>query len=155
YQEMMAESDEYLALVALDNARRHLRAGVTSMRDLGARNTATFSVRRFLETRAEPSPRLLVAGRPLTPTGGHLHWCNGPPDGPDGVRRTVRQLVEEGADAIKLVASGGGTAGTRPFDVAYGVAELSAAVEAAHEHGLPTAAHCHASAAIENAVEAG
>jgi imidazolonepropionase-like amidohydrolase len=155
YDEMLAESDEYLALVGGENAMRHLAAGVTTMRDLGARNGSTYAVRRYLATRAAPAPRLLVAGRPVTPTGGHLHWCNGTADGVDGVREAVRRRAAEGADVVKLVASGGGTRGTFPYRVAYTVPELAAAVETAHELGLPTAVHVHARAGIERAVAAG
>jgi imidazolonepropionase-like amidohydrolase len=155
YVEMLRESDEYLALVGLENAERHFAGGVTTMRDNGARGGATFAVRHFLETRAAPGPRLLVAGRPVTPTGGHLHWCNGTADGPEGVRRAVRERAKEGVDHVKLVASGGGTRGTRPFGVAYAEEELSAAVETAHDLGLLTAAHVHASAGIARAVAAG
>jgi imidazolonepropionase-like amidohydrolase len=111
-------------------------------------------VRRFLETRGSPGPRLLVSGRPVTPTAGHLHWCGGNADGPEGVRRAVRERAQDGADHVKLVGSGGGTRGTRPYGVAYSVEELRAAVEAAHDLGLLTTAHVHASAGIERCVEA-
>src|SRR5205814_10627561 len=50
YEEMLLESDEYLALVGVENAERHFAAGVTTMRDNGARGGATLAVRRFLET---------------------------------------------------------------------------------------------------------
>jgi imidazolonepropionase-like amidohydrolase len=63
--------------------------------------------------------------------------------------------VREGADAIKLVASGGGTHGTVAYRPSFSVEELSAAVEAAHDAGLPTAAHCHAVTGIERAAVAG
>src|SRR6266851_2171855 len=50
-------------------------------------------------------PRLLVSGRPLTPTGGHCFWMGGEVDGSDAIRAAVRQLVEEGADGIKVMAT--------------------------------------------------
>jgi imidazolonepropionase-like amidohydrolase len=155
YAEMMDERDEYLACIAVEHADQHLRAGVTTIRDLGARGHTATAVRQFLDRRAGPSPRLLVSGRPLTISGGHLHWCNGTADGVDEVRRTVRVLASEGVDCIKLVGSGGGTPNTKSFLPSYTVDELRAGVEAAHDLGLLTAAHCHATTSIENAVAAG
>jgi imidazolonepropionase-like amidohydrolase len=73
-------------------------------------------------------------------------------DGPDAVRREVRTLVHEGADFIKIMASGGGTAGTLPGCASYTVEELRAAVEEAHSFGKLTAAHTRAKAGMVNAV---
>jgi imidazolonepropionase-like amidohydrolase len=155
YAAMMGERDEYLACIGVEHADQHLRAGVTTIRDLGARGHTATAVRQFLARRAGPSPRLLVSGRPITMSGGHLHWCNGTADGVDEVRRTVRVLAAEGVDCIKLVGSGGGTPNTRSFLPSYTVEELRAGVDAAHDLGLLTAAHCHATTSIENAVAAG
>jgi imidazolonepropionase-like amidohydrolase len=155
YGEMMEEHDEYLALLSLDNISAHAASGVTTLRDNGARNHSTFAIKRFLERHRPDAPRLLVAGRPVTMTAGHLHWCNEVADGVDSVRRAVRRLAAEGADHIKLVGSGGGTQGTQPYFTSYGTNELRAAVETAHEHGLLTTVHCHARDGIQRAIDAG
>jgi imidazolonepropionase-like amidohydrolase len=152
---MMAEPDELLACIGVEHADEHLRMGVTTMRDLGERGGTAIAVRRYLAGRARPAARLLVAGRPVTPSGGHMHWCGGAADGEDEVRRAVRTLAGEGVDCIKLVGSGGGTPNTRSWLASYTVAELRAAVETAEGLGLPTAAHCHATTSIENAAVAG
>jgi imidazolonepropionase-like amidohydrolase len=155
YASMMEERDEYLACVGVEHADRHLQAGVTTIRDLGARGRTAVAVRQFLGRRAAPSPRLLVSGRPITMSGGHLHWCDETADGELEVRRAVRVLASEGVDCIKLVASGGGTPNTRSYLASYTADELRAGVEAAHGLGLLTAAHCHATTSIQNAVAAG
>ena len=88
-------------------------------------------------------------------TGGHFYWCNQEADGIDGVRNAVRQLVKEGVDHIKIMASGGGTAGTdnrRPY---YSVEELRAIVDEAHNLGKRATAHCMATKSISNALDAG
>ena len=100
-------------------------------------------------------PRLLLSGRPVTHSYGHFYWCNGVADGADEIRATVRQLVAEGADHIKIMASGGATAGNIPYYASYTASELRVAVEAAHALGRLTTAHCRARQSMVNAVEAG
>jgi imidazolonepropionase-like amidohydrolase len=155
YEAMAAEPDELMALVAVRNLHDHLRAGITSVRDNGGRNQVIFRVREALRRGYFPGPRLVAAGRPVTQTGGHFHWCNGEADGVEEVRRQVRLLVSQGADHIKLMASGGGTVGSERDHPALTYEEMREAVETAHALGRLTTAHCHATAAIENAIAAG
>ena len=65
----------------------------------------------------------MVVGRPITRSGGHLSACGSVADGPEAIRREVRNLASEGADAIKIVASGGSTGGI-PSRASYSVEEL-------------------------------
>jgi imidazolonepropionase-like amidohydrolase len=102
-----------------------------------------------------PSPHLLGCGRPITATGGHFWWCNEQADGEAEIRKAVRRLVHEGADHIKVMASGGGTRGTIPGLPSYSVAELRAAAEEAHEFGKRTVVHCRAKESMVRAVQAG
>jgi imidazolonepropionase-like amidohydrolase len=81
--------------------------------------------------------------------------CNEIADGEEEIRRSVRRLVHEGADYIKIMASGGGTAGTIPGRASYSTAELHAAVHEAHHFHRLTAAHCRAKESMVRAVEAG
>jgi imidazolonepropionase-like amidohydrolase len=81
--------------------------------------------------------------------------CNEEADGEAEVRRSVRRLVHEGADYIKIMASGGGTAGTIPGRASYTVDELHAIVHEAHHFHRLTAAHCRAKESMVRAVEAG
>ena len=140
------DSDELMLLRAPRNAYLHLRAGVTTVRDCGARNRVTFDLRQGAEAGLFLTPRLQLCGRPLTITGGHFWWCNEEADGVEGVRAATRQLLKEGADFIKIMASGGGS--TDSWFASYSVAELSAAVEEAHQVGKKTTAHCLAADSI-------
>ncbi len=155
YEEMYRDSDEMMALVSVWNMQRHLACGVTTLRDNGGRNMVTFVVRDAIQRGYFVGPRLLLSGRPVTHSYGHFFWCNGTADGVDEIRTTVRRLVAEGADHIKIMASGGGTGGNIPYYASYGVDELRAAVEAAHALGRLTTAHCRARQAIVNALDAG
>jgi imidazolonepropionase-like amidohydrolase len=154
YEEMEADEDEVMALAAGRNLQLHLAAGITTVRDNGARNRVGFAVREAARRGYFPSPRLLVCGRPIVCTGGHFHWCNEVADGEDAMRRAVRRLVHEGADHIKIMASGGRTAGTIPSRASYTAAELRAAVDEAHALGRRTVVHCRATEAMRRAVAA-
>ena len=155
YTELFLDSDEVMVLVGAMNMRRHLAAGITTIREHGARNRIGFALKEGLQRGYISGPRMLVSGRPITCTGGHFHMCNEVADGEDEIRRSVRRLVHEGADYIKIMASGGGTAGTEPGIASYSIAELHAAVHEAHHFHRLTAAHCRARESIRRAVEAG
>ena len=155
YAEMFSESDEMMVLTGAMNLRRHLRAGITTIREHGARNRVGFALQEGIQRGYIPGSRLLVSGRPITCTGGHFHMCNEIADGEEEMRRSVRRLVHEGADYIKIMASGGGTAGTIPGRASYSTAELHAAVHEAHHFHRLTAAHCRAKESMVRAVEAG
>ncbi len=155
YTEMFSESDEMMVLTGALNLRLHLHAGITTIREHGARNRVGFTLKDGLGRGYIPGPRMLVSGRPITCTGGHFHMCNETADGEQEIRASVRSLVHEGADYIKIMASGGGTAGTDPTRASYSVAELHAAVHEAHHFHRLTAAHCRAKESMVHAVEAG
>ena len=151
----LAEADEMLALTAVGQLTRHLQAGVTTVRDCGARGRVMFHVREAIGRGYVPGPRLQLAGRPITHSRGHLHAFGGAADTLEEIRRQVRVLVADGADVIKVVASGGGTRGGIPYLASYTVEELRMAVEAAHALERRTVAHARATRSIEHCVEAG
>ncbi len=155
YAEMFAESDEMMVLIGARNLRLHRDAGITTLREHGARNQVGFVLREGVRRGLIPGPRMQVSGRPLTCTGGHFHMCNEVADGEEEIRRSVRRLVHEGADYIKIMASGGGTAGTLPGLASYSTGELRSAVHEAHYFHRLTAAHCRATDSMRRAVEAG
>ncbi|MCC6628604.1 MAG: amidohydrolase family protein [Chloroflexi bacterium] len=155
YEEMAEDPDELMLLAGVANLRRHLAAGVTTLRDNGARNMVGFMLREGVRRGYLPAPRLLVCGRPITCTGGHFHWCNEVADGEAEIRKAVRRLVHEGADHIKVMASGGGTRGTIPGLPSYTADELRAVAEEAHAFGKLTVVHCRAKESMVRAVEAG
>lgn len=155
YVELFAQTDEIMVLAGARNLRRHLEAGITTLRDNGARNMVGFTLKEGLRAGYITGSRLLVSGRSITCTEGHFHMCNEVADGEQEMRRSVRRLVHQGADFIKVMASGGGTVGTIPGRASYSVEELQAAAGEARHFGRLTAAHCRAREAMERAVVAG
>lgn len=134
-----------------------LRAGVTTVRDLGAQTPAVHGLKWAEAEGVVVGPRILACGTAICMTGGH-GWANlsKEADGPDAVRTLARQQIKDGADVIKVMASGGaGTPGELPTQAQLTVAELRAAVEEAHAAGRPVAAHALARQGILNAIEAG
>ena len=147
--------DEMLVLTAVHQLTLHLRSGVTTLRDCAARGQTMFWVREAVRRGFFPSPRLQLVGRAITHSRGHIHWTGAVADTADEIRKQVRILVAEGADAIKLVASGGGTKGGIPYLPSYTVGELRVGVEVAHALERRTVAHARATRSIENCVDAG
>ncbi len=151
-----AFDDHQLLVRAAHHAGRLLEAGVTTVRDCGSRGTFLGALRDGIAAGLLPGPRLLVCGPPLTSTAGHLWVCGGEVDTAEGARALVRRLVKEGADFIKVMATGGRmTPGTNVGRAQFSVAELRAIVEDAHRLGRRVAAHCLGTEGIANAVEAG
>src|SRR5687768_614079 len=119
--DMQALSSDELVVLGAASAERFLRAGVTTVFDCGARGDTGFRIRDAINKGLVLGPRTLVSGRPVTRTGGHCWWWGGEADGVDGVRAEVRKLLdEEGADGIKMMATGGYmTTTTTPAQAAY------------------------------------
>ena len=155
YADLFCETDEIMALVGVRNLHAHLRSGVTTVREHGSRNMLGFALREGLQRGYFSGPRMLVSGRPVTQPNGHFHFCNGTAQTEEEIRSAIRQLVAEGADYIKIMASGGGTKGTDPGKASYSSAELEAAVHEAHHLGVLTAAHCRATESMARALKAG
>ena len=100
-------------------------------------------------------PRLLLSGRPMAIIGGHLSYFGIEATGVDECRAAVRQLIKEGADFIKITATGGSTATSHPFVPSFNVDELTAIIDEAHKFGKHAAAHCASSQGMINALDAG
>jgi imidazolonepropionase-like amidohydrolase len=149
------EDDDILLLQAAKNARTLLHSGVTTLRENGAKGKVAFALREGIRRQLAPGPRMVICGRPITITGGHMGYFGSEADGEAAVRAEVRKLLKEGADYIKIVASGGSTRTSDPNRASYTVAELATMTDEAHRHGKLTAAHCTCAAAIENCLDAG
>ena len=153
--ELVTLPDEVLTVQAAQNVRRHLYSGVTTVRDCGAKNRTTFLLRDAVEMGIVPSPRLILAGRPVAIIGGHLSYFGIQATGEDECRAAVRQLIKEGADFIKITATGGSTRTSFPLRPSFNVDELSAICEEAHKFGRHAAAHCASSQGMANVLAAG
>ena len=150
------ESRALTALRCAANAALHLRAGVTSVRDVGATDGLSIDIARAVELGVIPGPRVVAAGRAIAMTGGHGWFLGREADGVEAVRHAVRSELKRGAGCIKLMASGGvyGHA-EEPGSPQLTVEELRAGVEEAHKAGRKVAAHAYSVEAVNNALSAG
>jgi len=137
-------------------ARLKLSAGVTTVRDVGGNNHVDLALRRAINRGDVLGPRMLAAGKPIAATGGHIWYWTREADGPDEVRKAVREQIKAGADLIKLMLSGGAAnVGERPDRMQLKEDEIRAAVVEATESGRKVAAHALPSRAIQIAADAG
>ena len=151
-------TDAVATVRAVRNAARTLEYGVTTVRDLGGRGDSVIQVADGVERGLIAGPRILAAGHALTITGGHGHSVGfaREVDGPDALRRAVREEIRAGATAIKLVATGGVlTPGITHDFTAFTQEELDAAVDEAHSWGRVVGAHAIGPEGIIRAVRAG
>jgi imidazolonepropionase-like amidohydrolase len=157
------------ALDGLANAQAMLRAGFTTIRDPGDFDAyyALIDIRNAIAGGRFLGPRLFVAPHTISATGGHGDFNNlaadlhidSPTliaDGPDELRKAIRQEIKYGADWIKLMETGGVmSAGDDPNVTTYTPEELAAAVEETHRHGKKITVHAIGTAGIKDAVRAG
>jgi len=143
-------------LRAVANARKSVKAGVTTIRDVGSSNKIAPDVREAIEEGRIPGPRMRTAGAALCMTGGHGWPIGRAVDSPWDARKAVREQMWAGADCIKLIATGGVlTKGAVPGNAQLTPDELAAAIDEAHSHGLRVAAHAIGTRGIKNALNAG
>jgi imidazolonepropionase-like amidohydrolase len=150
-------------------ARKTLLAGFTTVRDLGGTGVNT-ALRNAINQGLVIGPRIFSAGKSIATTGGHADPTNayrkdligdpGPKEGvinsPEDARKAVRQRYKDGADLIKITATGGVTSlskdGSGPQ---FTDEELKAIIETAKDYGMHTAAHAHGAIGMKRAVLAG
>jgi len=165
---LVEEDESMAALRGAQYSLRTLRAGFTTVRDLGQRSPAIFALRRAIDEGVVAGPRLVVAGSTLSPTGGHaqtygyreeinhLFSSTGRCDGAEDCRRAVRAQISRGADVIKLVATGGVLSDIKAgTDQQFTDDELKSIVETAHKLGRKVAAHAHGTDGLNAALKAG
>src|SRR5580692_2713689 len=154
------------AITGAKNARITLRAGFTTIRNVGATNYTDVAVRDGVNDGEIEGPRMLVSGPPLGITGGHCdnnllpfeyhNKADGVADGPWAAREKVREVIKYGADVIKVCASGGVLSkGDQPGTAQYSFEELQAIATEAHKLGRKVAAHAHGTQSIKDAIRAG
>lgn len=156
YTHITTESNETFLMRGTQAVRSALSSGVTTMRDLGSRNEVVFPLRKGIQDGIIPGPRFLVAGTPITTTGGHCNMFGTEANTSHEVVQAIRQQFKLGADHIKIMSTGGGfTPGTNVRAPQYSSEVLRDAVEDAERLGLKVAAHCHAAKGVVNCVKAG
>lgn len=167
--EALTSSPATNALRAQWNGMKTLRAGFTTVRNLGDGSGATLALRDAVEAGWVMGPRIVDAGRPISVTSGHMDgtlslWegmqgavnqenlC----DGADACREAVRRQVRRGVDVIKIATTGGVNSrigaglGQQMF-----LDEAKAVVETAHLHGKKVAVHAHGTDGMNVALQAG
>jgi imidazolonepropionase-like amidohydrolase len=151
----MREPDGVIGAHTAVAAEATLDAGITTVRDCGSRADTAFHVRRTHEFGYGRGSRMVLAGSPITITGGHGWNLGGEADGPEGLRYKVRSLVKSGADFIKVLGSGGGTANTISWLPSFRPEEFAALVDETHRLARQITIHCLNATTIEQAVDAG
>jgi imidazolonepropionase-like amidohydrolase len=155
-RQLQGDTDTRLALTGLANARAALLAGVTTVRDLGSRGRITLDLRDAISSGAVPGPRILACGRPITSPGGHCHFLGGVARGVEAVSRLAAELIAQGADAIKVMGTGGNmTEGSDPLQAQFSVAELREIVRVARAAHLRVTVHARGVEGMRRAVDAG
>jgi imidazolonepropionase-like amidohydrolase len=143
-------------LLAARHAEAALRAGITTLRDLGGWEFVDLGLKKAIKDGLILGPRVLASGKPLCMTGGTANLISREVDGPDEARKGAREQLKAGADVIKVMATGGVlTVGTDPGSAQLTYEELRAAAEEAKKASRLVAAHAHGAAGIKNAIRAG
>jgi len=137
------------------NATACLFSGVTSIRDNGAKNLTMFRLREAVRMGIIQTPRMVLCGRPIATVGGHMGYFGTEVTGPVEAVAAVRQLIKEGADYIKMCATGGSTGTSFPLLPSFDVDELTAITHEAHKVGKLTATHCASTQGTINSLDAG
>jgi imidazolonepropionase-like amidohydrolase len=151
-------------------AERTLLAGFTTVRNLGDQWNTSIALKRAIDAGKVKGPRIFTAGRSIGTRGGHADASNsfGPfltsddprldtvCNGADSCREAVRQRYQDGADSIKITATGGvlsiAKSGSAPQ---FTDEELAAVISTAHDYGMKVAAHAHGAEGIKRAVRNG
>jgi imidazolonepropionase-like amidohydrolase len=170
YTERFFMDQAEYALRSTMYARATLMAGFTTVRDLGDNGVNSIALRKAINQGWIPGPRIFTAGKSLATTGGHADPTNalrgdyrrdaGPVEGvingADDARKAVRQRYKDGADVIKLTATGGvlslAASGHNPQ---FTDEELAAVVSAARDYNMIVAVHAHGTEGMKRAVLAG
>lgn len=170
YTEDFLLNEADVALRGATFAEKTLMAGFTTVRELGDTHHTSTALRKAIHAGYVKGPRIYTAGKSIATTGGHADPTNGVAyalmgdpgpkegviNGPDDARKAVRQRYKEGADLIKITATGGvlsvAKSGSNPQ---FNSEELKAIVETAKDYGMTVAVHAHGKEGMDRAIEAG
>ena len=165
---VVRDYDSYGAILGVENARKTLMAGFTTIRVLGSPNFDDMALRQAISNGWAQGPRMQNAGHSFGITGGHCDengykpglqdndYRTGVADGADEGRKAVRYQVKYGADVIKICATGGVLSeGDAVGATQYTLEEMKAIVDEANKLDRKVAAHAHGTEGIKLAVRAG
>ncbi|MGI6783135.1 MAG: amidohydrolase family protein [Aminivibrio sp.] len=149
------EAGVVFALRAASVCANFLRQGVTTVRDAGARGAYNIMIKKAMKQGLFEGPDLFTAGHRISRTG-YTKWavCL-EADGPETLRKVVRQEEKRGADFIKLMTSDVMSGKGSPYDPTYSFEEIKAAVEEAHDLGLKVGVHAYGGEGVTRALRAG
>ena len=151
-------------------AERTLMAGFTTVRDLGDSYNVSIALKQAIAQGVVTGPRIFTAGQSLATTGGHADPTNGMRadlqgdagpkqgviNGPADARKAVRQRYKDGADLIKITATGGVlSVASSGQNAQFSDEELAAIIETAKDYGFHVAAHAHGTEGMKRAIRAG
>ena len=151
-------------------AERTLMAGFTTVRDLGDSYNVSIALKQAIAQGLVTGPRIFTAGKSLATTGGHADPTNGMRadlqgdagpkqgviNGPADARKAVRQRYKDGADLIKITATGGVlSVASSGQNAQFSDEELAAIIETAKDYGFHVAAHAHGTEGMKRAIRAG
>lgn len=161
-------TDSFWGMTAVGNAHAMLKAGFTTVRNVGSGNRNDIGLKQAIENGYAVGPRIVPAGYALGATGGHCDSTFLPPslekaekeegiaDSPDELRYQVRRQRKYGAEVIKVCATGGVfSRNTEPGQQQLSESELRVIADEAHQWGLRVAAHAHGGDGIKAAIKAG
>lgn len=167
YEDIFRRSPLDNAVIAHIYAKRTLDAGFTTVRDVGAGEYLDIALKRAIDKGDIPGPRMIAAGLAISSTGGHgdltgfspyvkIEGLSNVADGPNEIRKLVRNNVKYGADVIKVLAGGGVLSEEEAVGgPQFSQQELDALVEEARMWGRKVAAHAHGPEPIKRAIRAG
>lgn len=148
--------DTTASFFALENARRALTSGVTSVRDLGGQNYIEIRLKEFIDAGHVAGPRIFSAGKMITTTGGHGWVLGEEADSPEEVLKAVKKQVKAGAYLVKMMVSGGVmTRSSQPHFLQYDCRVLEKAAQLAHELDRVITGHVGNPRALRAAIESG
>jgi len=153
---LISEAHLTTAYRAAAAAEATLRAGTTTVRDVGCSGAIGIYLKKAIDAGFVRGPRMLASGPCIVMTGGHNRFIGVEVDGVDEARKAARLHLKLGADLIKVVATGGViTSGVEPEHVQLSAQEMKAAVDEAHNCGKHAASHAQGEQGIANSLEAG
>jgi imidazolonepropionase-like amidohydrolase len=153
--QVTGEDDEQLLARALANARAALRVGITTVRDCGGRNRVVQTARDRIAARQAIGADVLSCGAPITTRLGHCNWLGLIAEGEDEAVRAAERMLAEGADFLKIMATGGNMTPTSdPMQAQYSDQALCRVADVGRRAKRHTAAHVLSRSALPGAVAA-